>query len=64
MDSQPSNLLLFRKKEIEKPLERPIERHMWSCQCGCLTFRLFYDGTSQCAQCGVWQEGVRLQFDP
>lgn len=30
----------------------------WECDCECVSFRLYEDGTIQCIKCGAEQSGV------
>lgn len=48
-------------KAVEKT-EHGIVRELWVCHCDCFSFRLFDTGDVQCAQCGVWADGVKAHF--
>ena len=56
-DSPPSDILIFPSDPMEKD-----EREMYMCHCDCLTYRLFSDGSVQCAKCGRWLDEARVIF--
>ena len=39
-------ILRFKRPKSEEPM-------IWACDCGCVTFRLYNNGTVQCAQCNI-----------
>jgi len=40
-----------------------IERSIWACNCDCITFKLYDDGTAVCAKCSASQTGVLVNFN-
>jgi hypothetical protein len=56
-DSPPSDILIFPSDPMDKE-----EREMYMCACDCLTYRLFSDGSVQCAKCGRWVEEAHVIF--